>query len=163
VQRAVASRSSERAGPDGLAPTAGFAEQLPVLHVAEPADSAGGVVQRSADLGEGVARPKAGSAASHGVLRQDSVVVPAAEVVQRVFAAPAQQPVPAVEQVPVVARSPEPSAPEPVQRTAEAPQGETAQGQNADELLRKLYDPLLRRLKADLWLDRERRGALTDL
>jgi hypothetical protein len=65
--------------------------------------------------------------------------------------------------VPVVARSPEPSAPEPVQRTAEAPQGETAQGQNADELLRKLYDPLLRRLKADLWLDRERRGALTDL
>jgi hypothetical protein len=44
----------------------------------------------------------------------------------------------------------------------EAP-AQPASGQNAEELLRKLYDPLLRRLKADLWLDRERRGALTDL
>lgn len=57
-----------------------------------------------------------------------------------------------------------------VQRTAEpatespAPaQNGAAPPQNAEELLRKLYDPLLRRLKADLWLDRERRGALTDL
>lgn len=32
-----------------------------------------------------------------------------------------------------------------------------------DELVKRLYDPLLRRLKADLRLDRERRGALTDL
>ncbi|WP_146771775.1 hypothetical protein [Lentzea atacamensis] len=80
----------------------------------------------------------------------------------------------------VVARAPDPEpapAPEPVQRVvettvqrAEAAQPEAPQpgpgapaGQNADELLRKLYDPLLRRLKADLWLDRERRGALTDL
>ncbi|GAA3655749.1 hypothetical protein GCM10022267_47390 [Lentzea roselyniae] len=80
----------------------------------------------------------------------------------------------------VVARAPDPEpapAPEPVQRVvettvqrAEAAQPEVPQpgpgappGQNADELLRKLYDPLLRRLKADLWLDRERRGALTDL
>ncbi|ATE56444.1 hypothetical protein CNX65_26830 [Actinosynnema pretiosum] len=31
-----------------------------------------------------------------------------------------------------------------------------------EELLKKLYDPLLRRLKAELWLDRERRGSLTD-
>uniref|UniRef100_UPI0031D1C8AF hypothetical protein n=1 Tax=Saccharothrix mutabilis TaxID=33921 RepID=UPI0031D1C8AF len=31
-----------------------------------------------------------------------------------------------------------------------------------EELLKKLYDPLLRRLKAELWLDRERRGLLTD-
>ena len=85
--------------------------------------------------------------------------------------------------LPVVA-TPEPPAPELVQRTVEvqrveAPQTtqpeptqpETAQpapaaapaAQNPEELLRKLYDPLLRRLKADLWLDRERRGALTDL
>jgi uncharacterized protein (TIGR03083 family) len=31
------------------------------------------------------------------------------------------------------------------------------------EMVKKLYDPLLRRLKAELWLDRERRGALTDV
>ncbi|MFE9751333.1 hypothetical protein ACFYOT_41040 [Saccharothrix saharensis] len=35
-------------------------------------------------------------------------------------------------------------------------------GPEPEELLKKLYDPLVRRLKADLWLDRERRGALTD-
>ena len=35
-------------------------------------------------------------------------------------------------------------------------------GAEPEELLKKLYDPLVRRLKADLWLDRERRGALTD-
>ncbi|MEV6242731.1 hypothetical protein [Lentzea sp. NPDC051838] len=79
--------------------------------------------------------------------------------------------------VQVVARTPdpEPSSAAPVQRAVEVQRAETpqaqpqattqpeAQGQNAEELLRKLYDPLLRRLKADLWLDRERRGALTDL
>ncbi|MBB5804739.1 pyruvate/2-oxoglutarate dehydrogenase complex dihydrolipoamide acyltransferase (E2) component [Saccharothrix ecbatanensis] len=43
---------------------------------------------------------------------------------------------------------------------AQAPQA--AQGQEPEELLKKLYDPLVRRLKAELWLDRERRGALTD-
>ncbi len=109
------------------------------------------------------------------------------EPVQRVFAAPtpapapasalapapspaalpvaiAPPPPPAVEQV--VARVPDP---EPVQRTTEVQQPEAPPQpgpqpqQNPEELLRKLYDPLLRRLKADLWLDRERRGALTDL
>jgi hypothetical protein len=34
---------------------------------------------------------------------------------------------------------------------------------DADELLKRLFDPMLRRLKAELRLDRERRGALTDL
>jgi hypothetical protein len=32
-----------------------------------------------------------------------------------------------------------------------------------DELVKKLFDPLLRRLKTELRLDRERRGMLTDL
>ncbi|WP_425435792.1 hypothetical protein, partial [Lentzea kentuckyensis] len=76
-------------------------------------------------------------------------------------------------------RTPDPAQPQLVQRTVEVQRAETqpetqpettqpgtapapAQ-QNPEELLRKLYDPLLRRLKADLWLDRERRGALTDL
>ncbi|ONI89118.1 hypothetical protein ALI22I_16530 [Saccharothrix sp. ALI-22-I] len=41
--------------------------------------------------------------------------------------------------------------------------GQAAAGaQEPEELLKKLYDPLVRRLKAELWLDRERRGALTD-
>jgi hypothetical protein len=34
---------------------------------------------------------------------------------------------------------------------------------DADELVKKLFDPLLHRLKAELRLDRERRGKLTDL
>jgi hypothetical protein len=45
---------------------------------------------------------------------------------------------------------------------AEQAVGEQASGLEPEELLKKLYDPLVRRLKADLWLDRERRGALTD-
>jgi len=36
-------------------------------------------------------------------------------------------------------------------------------GGTPEELLAKLFDPLLRRLKAELRLDRERRGSLTDL
>jgi hypothetical protein len=48
----------------------------------------------------------------------------------------------------------------PAGQTAQTAQ--TAQGQEPEELLNKLYDPLVRRLKAELWLDRERRGALTD-
>jgi pyruvate/2-oxoglutarate dehydrogenase complex dihydrolipoamide acyltransferase (E2) component len=43
-----------------------------------------------------------------------------------------------------------------------APAAQAAPGQEPEELLKKLYDPLVRRLKAELWLDRERRGALTD-
>jgi hypothetical protein len=36
-------------------------------------------------------------------------------------------------------------------------------GGDPDELVKKIFDPLLRRLKAELLLDRDRRGALTDL
>lgn len=36
-------------------------------------------------------------------------------------------------------------------------------GTNIDELLNKLYDPLVARLRAELWLDRERSGMLMDL
>ncbi|MGH3754337.1 MAG: hypothetical protein ACRDRP_16890 [Pseudonocardiaceae bacterium] len=38
-----------------------------------------------------------------------------------------------------------------------------AGGGTPDELVKKLFDPLLRRLKAELRLERERRGVLTDL
>ncbi|MDX8034347.1 hypothetical protein SK803_29370 [Lentzea sp. BCCO 10_0856] len=78
---------------------------------------------------------------------------------------PTPDPAPVLLRTPDPAPSPPPA--EPVQRTAEVQRAEAPQpqasAQNPEELLRKLYDPLLRRLKADLWLDRERRGALTDL
>ncbi len=73
----------------------------------------------------------------------------------------------------------------PVQRAAESPQtGESAAyagavepstaaagptgaggaaGPNLEELAQKLFDPLSARLKAELWLDRERAGFVTDL
>ncbi|MCA1670726.1 MAG: hypothetical protein LC799_00475 [Actinobacteria bacterium] len=41
--------------------------------------------------------------------------------------------------------------------------GAAAGGATPDELVKKLFDPLLRRLKTELRLDRERRGMLTDL
>ncbi|HKS44907.1 MAG TPA: hypothetical protein VJT49_07270 [Amycolatopsis sp.] len=48
------------------------------------------------------------------------------------------------------------AAPPPSAAAAPAP------GQSPDELVKKLFDPLLRLLKTELRLDRERRGALTD-
>ncbi|MGY0236129.1 hypothetical protein [Longispora urticae] len=52
-----------------------------------------------------------------------------------------------------------------VQRAEAAPAQAPATGDGApqEELLKKLFDPLLRRLKAELRLDRDRRGSLTDL
>jgi len=41
--------------------------------------------------------------------------------------------------------------------------GAPAAAGSPDELVKKLFDPLLRRLKNELRLDRERRGVLTDL
>jgi hypothetical protein len=59
--------------------------------------------------------------------------------------------------------SPEPSAPPAeVVAPARTQADGGVVGAEPEELLKKLYDPLVRRLKADLWLDRERRGALTD-
>jgi hypothetical protein len=62
---------------------------------------------------------------------------------------------------------PEPSPPSIVDTVdtaaTAAPAGAPAPAAEPDELLKKLFDPLLRRLKAELRLDRERRGALTDL
>lgn len=57
-----------------------------------------------------------------------------------------------VQDVPPVPAAPVPASSVPV-----------ASGGEPEELATKLYDPLLRRLKAELWLDLERRGALTDV
>ncbi|HKT00636.1 MAG TPA: hypothetical protein VJT31_13980 [Rugosimonospora sp.] len=45
---------------------------------------------------------------------------------------------------------------------APAPDG-GGHGNDPDELVKKIFDPLLRRLKAELLMDRDRRGGLTDL
>jgi hypothetical protein len=67
-------------------------------------------------------------------------------------------------EAPIVQREPEPPAPAPAPEppaAAPAP-AQAAAPPETDELVKKLFDPLLRRLKTELRLDRERRGALTD-
>jgi hypothetical protein len=54
-----------------------------------------------------------------------------------------------------------PRDPEPAPAPAPAPTAQPAQPET-EELVKQLFDPLLRRLKTELRLDRERRGALTD-
>ena len=67
------------------------------------------------------------------------------------------------------AAAPEPPGPEP---TAAAPSADgaaavaapaPAAGGNLDEMARRLYEPLVARLREELWLDRERAGAMSDL
>jgi pyruvate/2-oxoglutarate dehydrogenase complex dihydrolipoamide acyltransferase (E2) component len=92
--------------------------------------------------------------------------VPAAPVIQTVTAEPApadqtQQVVPQPDVPPIEepAAVPDTAAPTTSATPAVAPGAAAA----PDELVKKLFDPLLRRLKAELRLDRERRGVLTDL
>ncbi|WP_290057466.1 hypothetical protein [Amycolatopsis solani] len=70
------------------------------------------------------------------------------------------QPAPTSQDTPAIQRAPEPepapAAPASPAATPTPPPPET------EELVKKLFDPLLRRLKTELRLDRERRGALTD-
>ncbi len=58
--------------------------------------------------------------------------------------------------------APPSAAPAPATATAQAAQAAPAAQPETEELVKKLFDPLLRRLKTELRLDRERRGALTD-
>jgi hypothetical protein len=54
------------------------------------------------------------------------------------------------------------AAPAPAPTAAPAASG-PAPGGDVDELVNRLYDPLAARLRAELWLDRERAGVLMDL
>ncbi|NGY63841.1 hypothetical protein G7043_33470 [Lentzea sp. NEAU-D13] len=123
------------------APTATTTLALPRTDFAEP------VAQRFA----GTSPPAVQRATPPALPVVATPEPPAPELVQRI-----------VEVQRVEAPQPEPSQPEPPQPEKAQPAAAPS-AQNPEELLRKLYDPLLRRLKADLWLDRERRGALTDL
>ncbi|MGY6653792.1 hypothetical protein ACXIZN_16620 [Amycolatopsis sp. TRM77291] len=67
-------------------------------------------------------------------------------------------------EAPVLQREPEAPPPDPVAPpvTTSAAAAVPAAQPETEELVKKLFDPLLRRLKTELRLDRERRGALTD-
>ena len=69
-------------------------------------------------------------------------------------AAPPPETAPAAAQAPSTPSGPAPSGP-----AAASPAG----GGDVEELVNKLYDPLAARLRAELWLDRERAGVLMDL
>lgn len=88
------------------------------------------------------------------VMSAPAAVSPISVAVQRVDEAPAAEPPPPAEPAPAAA--PEAAAP-PVPAPA------AAGGGDPEELVKKLFDPLLRRLKTELRLDRERHGRLTDL
>jgi hypothetical protein len=79
---------------------------------------------------------------------------------------PAGAPPPAQADQPVAPAPPESAAAAAPQTAAPAPgaapAGVPAAQTEPDELVKKLFDPLLRRLKTELRLDRERRGVLTD-
>lgn len=74
------------------------------------------------------------------------------------------------EDEPVAQRSIDPGTPPPVQSVGAPPPVGAGAGAptpaptgDIDELARRLFDPLVARLRAELWLDRERAGLLTDL
>jgi hypothetical protein len=54
------------------------------------------------------------------------------------------------------------AAPASAAATAPAASGAPGGG-DVDELVNRIYDPLAARLRAELWLDRERAGVLMDL
>jgi len=58
------------------------------------------------------------------------------------------------------ASEPPPSGPAPGAAPAPAPAG--AAPIDLDEMARRLYEPLSARLRAELWLDRERAGVMSD-
>ncbi|MEV0644594.1 hypothetical protein AB0I28_04975 [Phytomonospora sp. NPDC050363] len=106
-------------------------------------------------------RTGAGGPATPGFARQPTMpmvaaapsTLPPPTLVQRVEeAAPPPEPPPAA-----------PAESAPAASTSAPAAAAPAAGAEPSELLAKLYDPLLRRLRADLRIDRERRGALTDL
>ncbi|SER00780.1 hypothetical protein [Actinokineospora terrae] len=111
-------------------------------------------VQRAPDLP--TAAPP--TAVQH-VARRPVDLVPA---VQRVDDPPAPPPEPEPAPTPEAAPPPVVQAPAPAAVSTAAPASGAPPETVAEELVRKLFDPLLRRLKTELRLDRERRGRVTD-
>jgi len=146
------------------------------------AGAAGGVVLRPAGYPNGGPAPVA-------VQRMPSVGPPAPVVQAASWQAPVVQTAPlepAVDQIVAPAPPESPASDIPADSGADVPgepdnpgqvpstvppagpgtpagPGAPAAAASLDELVKKLFDPLLRRLKTELRLDRERRGVLTDL
>ncbi len=57
----------------------------------------------------------------------------------------------------------EAAAPPPTASAAPAPAPAGAPPTDLDEMARRLYEPLSARLRAELWLDRERAGVMSDV
>nr|BFE49330.1 hypothetical protein GCM10017745_27570 [Saccharothrix mutabilis subsp. capreolus] len=108
-------------------------------------------VQRAPSSGGDAGGPVLGMASALRVLPQPVVESPVSAPVEHHVVQRTEEVAPAVEEAPSTA-APTSSSAAPAQQAPAEP----------EELLKKLYDPLLRRLKAELWLDRERRGLLTD-
>ncbi|MDQ0894645.1 hypothetical protein [Agromyces ramosus] len=93
---------------------------------------------------------------------------PGMDVVQRAIDATVQRAETAtpVSEAPVEPAEPEASVAEPGStggaHTSVAPAPPAPAGENVEQLARKLYGPLVRRIKAELLLDRERRGIRID-
>ena len=56
----------------------------------------------------------------------------------------------------------EPAAAAPAPSASPAPAGAATPPTDLDEMARRLYEPLSARLRAELWLDRERAGVMSD-
>jgi hypothetical protein len=56
----------------------------------------------------------------------------------------------------------EPATVGPASSAAPAPAGAATPAPDLDEMARRLYEPLSARLRAELWLDRERAGVMSD-
>jgi hypothetical protein len=159
-------------GPAGAAPTLLSA---PTLNVARQASDGPTALTAARHAGSGptaltVARqisdgPAALTVARHaggGPTGLTATAEPAAATAPAATSEPAATTGPAVVTVQTVTTAPaattEASAP-----VGHAPAAGPLGGADIEELLKKLFDPLLRRLKAELRIDRERRGSLTDL
>jgi hypothetical protein len=88
--------------------------------------------------------------------RQDVLADEAPDVQRAEETPPAEAPEAALPQAPAQATAPPPQTA--AQAPAQAAPSPGAPGQNLDDLARRLYEPLAARLRAELWLDRERSG-----
>jgi hypothetical protein len=126
-------------------------QRVGVPEVGRPVLGEASVVRAPGERGVGVGLGVPGFQVGRAVVQRTEVVAGNQEQVEQVPVEPSQE----------VQRQPEEQQQQPPQQQGQQQQ-QQQQGVEPDELVKKLYDPLLRRLKAELWLDRERRGLLTD-
>jgi hypothetical protein len=97
--------------------------------------------------------------ASSGGVAAPEMPIPAAEVQREVDTTTPAATDLAVDAAPAPISVAAPTSPAPSAATTAGP----AAGVDLEEMARRLFDPLSARLRAELWLDRERAGLVTDL